>query len=257
MKSIRHLLKAIALVLVILISAEASPQKADDRRDHLLQERTYLGQSLTFWLQMLRDRNEDTISLAFDAVRSLGSDGWIAVPELARLVGAPFAPIDVVKDSRESIVSKVYDIAVRTEAINVLDAMGESASPATVVLIRWALMPRIVLGKGRTTDQDDLFIELVVMDADQRMRVAAAIAEFGRPAFPAVAALLTSSDASSRKLGVAILNQQALSVAGDLLRSEACDDRSVGFAIFEDLDLIVSRSFIDELRNRVCLIRTD
>jgi len=254
MKSIRYIIKTVALMLVVLVSAEAASVKTDHDRDQLLQERTYLGRPLTYWLQMLRDRDNDTISVAFDAVRSLGPDGWIAVPDLSRIVGAPFQPIDVVKDSHEDIALKIYDVAVRAEAIDVLGAMGESASPATAALVRWALMPRVVIGTRRTMEQDDLFIELVITDADQRMLAAAAIARFGRPAFPALAALLTSDDIQKRKLGVAVLNQDALPVAGELLHSQRCEDRALGIAILEDLALIVSRVSLDELRNMICLV---
>ena len=255
MTPIQYLIKIEVVMLAIVISAEAAGQKTEYH--NLFQERTYLGQPLTFWLEVIRDRNEEKMSLAFDAVRSLGPDSWIAVPDLTRIGAASFAPIDVAKDSHECIASKLYDISVRAEAIDVLGVMGESASPATSALVRWALMPRILAGMGRTADDEELFMELVIMDAEERMRVAAAIAKFGRSAFPAVAALLSSPEVMRRKLGVAILNQDALPIAAELLRSDACEDRGIGFAIFEDMDLIVAQPYLDNLRKRVCVIRSD
>jgi len=257
MTSIQYAIKTVVVILAIVISAEAAQHKAVYDRDKLFQERTYFGQPLTFWLEVIRDRNEEKMSMAFDAVRSLGPDGWVAVPDLTRLVAASFAPIDVAKDSHESIASKLYDISVRAEAVDVLAAMGESASPATSALVRWALMPRILPESSRTADDEELFMELVILDAEERMRVAAAIAKFGRPAFPAVAALLSSPDVERRKLGVAVLNQDALPIAAELLRSDACEDRRLGFAIFKDMDLVVAQPYLDELTKRVCVIRSD
>ena len=257
MTSIRCVIRTVVMILAIGISAEAAPQNTDYDANKLFQEPTYFGQPLTFWLEVIRDRNEEKISLAFDAVRSLGPDGWIAVPDLTRIISASFAPIDLAKDSHESIASKLYDVSVRAEAVDALGAIGESASPAASALIRWALMPRILPGSSRTADDEELFMELVILDAEERLRVAAAIAKLGRSAFPAVAALLSSPEAPRRRLGVAVLNQDALPIAAELLRSDACEDRKLGFAIFKDMDLVVAQPYLDELRKRVCVIRSD
>src|SRR5205085_11434127 len=106
--------------------------------------------------------------------------------------------------------------------------IGQSASPSTLTLIRWALTPRVTPAGMRNADNDELFIELVTMDAEQRMRVAGAVAGFGRETFPIVAALLSSPDAAKRKLAVAILSQDALPIAAALLRSDDCAERQLG-----------------------------
>jgi hypothetical protein len=54
------------------------------------------------------------------------------------------------------------------------------------------------------------------------MRVAGAVAQFGPAAAPAIAALLKSADGEERKLGVAILSENALPIASNLLKSRNC-----------------------------------
>jgi hypothetical protein len=63
--------------------------------------------------------------------------------------------------------------------------------------------------------------------------------------------MLASSDVSKRKLAVAILSQNALPVATELLRSDTCDDRRLGLRIFKDMDLIVAPAYIDELTQQI------
>src|SRR5262245_66474045 len=99
MRSIQYFV--VVMMLAVVISPEAAGQKNQSDRDHLFQDRSYLGKPLTYWLQVIRDRDEEMISVAFDAVRSLGEDGWIAVPDLARVVEGHFAPIDIANDSQE------------------------------------------------------------------------------------------------------------------------------------------------------------
>src|SRR5262249_13434858 len=213
--------------------------------------RTYQGQTLTFWLKAIRDRDENNLSNAFDAIHSLGPDAWIAVPDLTRVVEAPFVAINLDRDSQETLAAKLYDISVRSEAIETLGWIGESAAPSTMALLQWGLTKRVSPPATHSAEKGELFIELVAMDAEQRMRVAGAVAEFGRDTFPAVAKMLASADTSKRKLGVAILGQDALPVATDLLRSEACDDRELGLQILKDLDLVVSPNHIDELSRQI------
>ncbi len=89
------------------------------------------------------------------------------------------------------------------------------------------------------------------MDAEQRMRVAGAVAQFGQATLPAIAKMLASTDASKRKLAVAILSRDALPVATELLRSKRCDDHELGLQILRDMDLVVSPIFIDELSRQI------
>ena len=248
--SIRALLTTVLLTLGIISSAYAA-ERSDDDRDRLFQERTYQGKPLTFWLKALRTRDEDNISEAFNAIRSLGDDAWIAVPDLSRIVGAPFEPIAIGRDSMDKLASKLYDISIRSEAIDTLGWIGERAAPAAVALVKWALAERISMNIKRSPDNDEVFIELVAMDAEQRMRVAGAVAQLGHDTIPITANLLASSDASRRKLAIAILSQDALPVATDLLRSDICDDRQLGLQILKDMDLVVARPQIDELARRI------
>ena len=210
-----------------------------------------MGKPLTFWLKALRDRDEKLISDAFNAIYSLGDDAWVAVPELSRIVAAPFEPIGVDDDSRETIASKLYDISIRNEAIEALGWIGESATPSTPSLVKWGLMQRVSPDYKRSSQNDELFIELVTMDAEQKMRVAGAVSQLGRDTIPAVAKMLASPDVSRRKLAIAILSQDALPVATELLRSDTCDDKRLGLRIMKDMDLVVALPYIDELAHQI------
>jgi hypothetical protein len=251
MTTIRFLFTTALIFLTLSSTAQAATGRTNDGRDRLFQERTYQGKPLTFWLKVLRDRENDKISSAFDAIYSLGNDAWIAVPDLTQLVAAPFDPIQIGVDSNDVVASKLYDIAVRTEAIEALAWIGEPAAPSTTTLVKWGLMKRISPRMKRSDENDELYIELVAMDTEQKMRVAGAIARFGKDSLSIIARMLASEDASARKLAVAILSQDALPVATELLRSDKCDDRHLGLQILRDMDLVVTRTYIDELARRV------
>ena len=251
MTSIRALLATLFLTLTFVSSAQAATTKTDNDRDRLFQERTYMGKSLTFWLKALRDRNEEMISDAFNAIYSLGDDAWVAVPELSRIVGAPFEPIGIGTDSTETIASKLYDISIRSEAIEALGWIGEPAAPSTPSLLKWGLTQRMVPDYKRSSQNDELFIELVAMDTEQKMRVAGAVSRLGRNTIPAVAKMLASPDFSKRKMAIAILSQDALPVATELLRSDLCEDKRLGLRIMTDMDLVVSPVYIDELAHQI------
>jgi hypothetical protein len=251
MSLIRLSLTSALATLILVLSVQAAGEASNDDRAQLFQERAYQGKPLTFWLKVIRDRDEDQLSAAFDAVHSLGPDAWVAVPELARLIEAPFTAINMDGDSEEAVAAKLFDISVRSEAIETLGWIGESAAPSTSALLKWGLMKRVSPPAKHSAEKDELFIELVAMDAEQRMRVAGAIAQFGSHSFPVIARMLASTDVTKRKLAVAILSQDALPVATELLRSEACDDRELGLQILKDMDLVVAPSHIDELSRQI------
>jgi hypothetical protein len=251
MKPIRILLTTLVLALTAFSSTQGAVENGDNNHDKLFQERTYLGKPLTFWLKALRDRDEENLSDAFEAIHSLGPDAWVAVPELSRVVDAPFEPIRIGTDSVETIASKLYDITVRTEAIETLGWIGEPAAASTPELIKWGLVQRISMDFKRSPENNDIFIELIAMDAEQRMHVAGAVAQLGPDTFPLLARMLASSDASKRKLAVAILSQDALPVAVDLLHSGTCEERQLGLQILKDMDLVTARGQIDELSNEI------
>jgi len=238
---------SVLVAIAIAVSAQGAVERSDNEPERIFQERTYKGKPLVLWLKAIRERNEDQISDAFDAVYSLGPDAWVTVPDLTRVVGAPFDAIVLGSESQEVIASKLVDIAVRSQAIEALGWIGARAAPATNTLIQWALVRRVVSGTKRNADTDELFIELVTMDAEQRMRVAGAVSRFGADSIPPVAQLLSSSDPGRRKLAVAILGQDALALAAELLRSKACNERELGLAVLKDMNIVVDRSYIDEL----------
>jgi hypothetical protein len=252
MKAIKYIVLVLAILLVHIEAAPAQIQKAQPPILSF-QERTYQGKPLSFWLKALRERNETLLSRAFEAIHSLEEDAWVAVPDLTRLVAAPFEPIQVGTDSPETVASKLYDIAVRSEAIETLVWIGEpSASASAEGLVRWALTERLAAQlTTRNPEQMDLYIELVAMDAEQRMRVAGALASFGPSTIRLIANLIASENAAERKLGVAILSQDALPVATELLHSEACDDRELGLQILKDMNVVVAQSYIDVLTSRI------
>jgi hypothetical protein len=89
------------------------------------------------------------------------------------------------------------------------------------------------------------------MDILERMRVAGAIAQFGRGSILALAALLVSSDEEGRKLAVAVLSEKALPIAAALLKSQECEDRKLGVAILVDMWPVVARDHLIELKSAV------
>jgi hypothetical protein len=214
-------------------------------------EPEYLGKSLSHWIKVIHDRDEESISLAFDAIAALGPQAQAAVPDLISIVSAPFSPIRTGKDSRKVIASKLYDIEVRAGAIDALASIGEPAASAAGPLIQWALAPRVIPETLADADDEELFIELVMMDTEQRMRVAGAISQFGAGASSVIARSLSSSNNEKRKLAVAILNEGALAIASELLRSKHCEDRDLGLLILQDMDLVVAKPDIDWLRQHV------
>jgi hypothetical protein len=251
MTSIHFLTSAAILMLAVAAMSPAAVHDADNPPIQSFQEGTYQGKPIVFWLKVLRDRDKELMPGAFEAIRSLDQEAWIAVPELTRLVASPFVPIRTGKDTREVIAAKLSDIAVRSEAIDILTSLGESGAPAAKALVQWALTERIAVEPFDVPEDKGLFIELVALDAEQRMRVAAAVSAFGPVAFPMVAALITSPDAARRKLATAILSQDALPLAAELLHSEACDDRDLGLLVLKDMDLVVEQSQIDELARQI------
>jgi hypothetical protein len=193
------------------------------------------------------------ISVAFDAIRSLGPDAWPAVPELTRIVAAPFVPVEIGKDSEETIASKLYDIELRSEAVDGLAAIGGAAAPSTASIIEWALTIRVLPGETSTREEDEQFIELVALDAQYRIGVIVAVSRFGRPAVPTLKRLLRSPDVEKRKFAVAILGEEALTIATDLLKSHDCEGQQLAITILNDMDPVVPRVYLDEMKKaRAC-----
>ena len=238
-----HRIISVAAIFILLLGANTFSSPVD--------EPEYLGKKLNYWIDVIRNRDEQMMPLAFEAIGSLGSAAEAAVPDLITIVTAPFSPIHIGRDSQSVIASKLYDIETRAAAIDTLTLIGESASSASAPTIGWALIPKVIPENIRNKDDEELFIELVMMDTEHRMRVSGAIGAFGKGASPAIAMLLSSKDAERRKLGVAILSQDALPIAADLLRSPRCDDQNLGLRILRDMDLVVPKSHLDSLQQMV------
>jgi hypothetical protein len=106
---------------------------------------------------------------------------------------------------------------------------------------------------GFTPEENELFIELVALDAEYRLRVIAAVSNFGQPSTGALVRLLRSQNAEKRKMAVAILGLDALTLAAHLLKSPNCEDKQLGVDILNDMEPIVARSYISHLsRGLVC-----
>ena len=247
--------KAIGLLLITLFAVTPqSPAQAP-------REPTYQGKTLDYWLKAIRGRDEANMLLAFDAIRSMGPDAWTAVPELTRVVSAPFTPIKLGKDSDHAIATKLYDIALRSEAIDALATIGEAASSATMPVIDWALAIRVVPGRIENKEAYEMFVDLVTLDVEYRMTVLEAVKHFGNATNPIVTRLLKSSDAESRKLAVLILGTDVLPIVTDLLTSNDCEEEQLGRKILGDMEPFAAKAYLAQLKQMTAcearLISTD
>ena len=198
MHSIRRLT---ALVLLLAVSPAFS--WAAEQSDP-----AYMGKPLSYWIGSLRHRDEE-MKLAFAAINALGPDADSAVPELIQIVSEPFTAIWVGADKREQVADKVANIQLRADAVDALGSIGALAAASAPFLIQWALMVRVVPMNVTTREEEELYIDLIAVDVLERMRVAGAVALFGRSALVPVAAALASENSEERKLAVAILSEHA------------------------------------------------
>src|SRR5262245_40127270 len=202
----------VLLVLVLTINARrleaqgrqnsgvlARTSNWDRQRGGTTREPHVDGKPLSYWIKAIRDRDEQSLSLALDAITLLGPDARAAVPELMLLLSDPFRPIRMGKDSDTTIVTKLYDIEVRSAAIEALASIGDAASPATLPVIQWALTVRVTPTNIKTREEYERFVELVTLEAEYRIRVVHAIEQFGEPAIPTLLSLLRSPDPHTRK----------------------------------------------------------
>jgi hypothetical protein len=211
------------------------------------QEPVYDGRPLSFWLDALRKRDDSTAS-AFAAVRSLGPLASAAVPVLDSIVGEPFVPVKVGKDTKDVVLAKLRDIQFRADAVDALASIGLDAECSTKTLIRWALTLRVVPSELTSTEDKDMFVELVGVDTLERMRVAGAVPEFGSGALVKAVSLLPSRDSDKRKLAVAILQEKALPLAVSLLKSPDCNDQKLGISILSDMWQVVPEVHLFDLK---------
>jgi hypothetical protein len=128
-----------------------------------------------------------------------------AVPELTRIVAAPFDPVRIGTDSDDVIAEKLYDIELRSMVIDALVSIGPAASPSTKAVIRWALTVRAISDNRATREEEERFIDLVTLDAEYRQRIIAVTGKLGEGGLAIVAQYLKSSDPEERKFAGAIL----------------------------------------------------
>lgn len=236
MHSIRRL-----AVLILLLAVSPAFSWAAEQSDP-----AYMGKPLSYWIGSLRHRDEE-MKLAFAAINALGPDADSAVPELIQIVSEPFTAIWVGADKREQVADKVANIQLRADAVDALGSIGALAAASAPFLIQWALMVRVVPMNVTTREEEELYIDLIAVDVLERMRVAGAVALFGRSALVPVAAALASENSEERKLAVAILSEHAPTIAASLLKSENCESRKLGIAILIDMWPVVSGDHIKDL----------
>jgi hypothetical protein len=240
---------AIVLVGVLFtLPADVQAQRKMTASDGSQDDPMSLGKRLSYWLEALRSRDPERMGMAYDAILELGPAASNAVPELTRIVAEPFTPIHPGVDDGREVLLKLRSIFTRAGAVDSLGAIGEPAAPAAASVIQWALTIR-VLPPEKRSPQDDLFIELVGMDVMERMRGAGTVAQFGPLAAPAVLELVKSSDGERRKFAAAILNEESLPIAEDLMKSKSCRDRMLGISLLADMWPVVAASHLETLKD--------
>jgi hypothetical protein len=218
----------------------------DDRSADTRDNPSYLGKPLSYWLASLRNRDDQT-GLAFDAIRNLGPAAFAAVPDLTRIVSEPFAPIEIGVDGYREIKPKLSQIQLHSNAVDCLGAIGKSAASSAKALTEWALATKVIPVHIRNQQEQDAFVDLVAIDALERMRVAGAIAQFTPSASLVIADLLKSPNEEARKLGVAILSDRALPIATALLKSKNCDEQKLGLQMIAVMWPVVDRDHLLDL----------
>jgi hypothetical protein len=118
----------------------------------------YQGEPLSHWLKSIRDR-DDTIVLAFDAIRDLEPDAWPAVEVLTRILAEPFTPVRIGVDQDSVIASKLSSIRLGADAIDALTAIGEAAASSAAPLIQWALTVRVIPINVNRVKDNELFVD--------------------------------------------------------------------------------------------------
>jgi hypothetical protein len=238
---------AATFILAIGLVTEVSAQSPRNAREtnRVQKDPVSLDKPLSYWIKVIRDRNEEELDTAFDAIIELGPGASAAVPELTQIVAEPFTPIRIGKDDKREVLSKLQTILMKAGAVDGLGAIGPEAAPSARSVIEWSLTIRVLPPEDRGADA--MFIELVSMDVLERMRGAGTIAQFGIGAAPAVLELMKSNDSDRRKFAVAILNEATLPIVSDLMKSENCTERMRGLSVLADLWPVVASSHLDAL----------
>jgi hypothetical protein len=243
----RSIWLGVAIVLTIGIAKDgfAQLQRTIRTPDKVQEDPIALGEPLSHWLKVVRDRNTQELDMAYEAIIELGPAASAAVPDLNQIVAEPFAPIRIGRDDKREVLSKLKSIFMKGGAIDALGAIGPQAVPSASSVIEWSLTLRVLPPEDGTFSV--LFIDLVAMDVLERMRGAGTIAQFGINAAPAVQRLMESPNAERRKFAVAILNESSLPIISDLMKSASCRDRMLGFDALVDMWPVVASSHLDAL----------
>lgn len=245
MKRSIWLVAALVLTIAMAESTFAQSQRKTRTADKVQEDPIALGEPLSHWLKVIRDRNTEELEMAYEAIIELGPAASAAVPDLNQIVAEPFAPIRIGRDDKREVLSKLKSILMKGGAIDALGAIGPQAAPSTTSVIEWSLTLRVLPPEDGTFSV--LFVDMVVMDVLERMRGAGTIAQFGINAAPAVQRLMESPDGDRRKFAVAILNEFSLPIASDLMKSASCRDRMLGFDVLVDMWPVVASSHLDAL----------
>jgi HEAT repeat protein len=208
---------------------------------------TYQEQPLSYWREVIRNHDEERLAAALDAIRDLGPKASRAVPELTGLLTSPFVPIELGKDSDEQLMDKLYEIEIRSAAIDALGSIGPDAAPATLPIIEWTLTLRVMPPAVDNKDGLDRFIDLAMLEMEYRTRVIDAIRQFGKPAVPAISQLLRSTDPEKRQFAAAILGMDAVPLAAHLLKSTNCEKERLGVTILQDLEPLLPKPYVAHL----------
>jgi hypothetical protein len=260
--------RSIGLFALVLLAMTLSPVANDIRKmntngvgahsnlesDRFPRELGRRADGLGRWLNAIRERDPELMPQAFESIINLGPDAAAAVPELVRVVEAPFTAIQLGLDRDDVVAEKVFDIQVRSAAIDALAAIGPGAAPATIPLIRWALTVRAIIPAEIVNERDsESILHLTGLDVEYRIKVMNAVGEFGEPALAPLTELLKSPDAEVRKFVILILGEHALPIASELLRSLDCEDGMLGLRILNEMEPFVAKAYLAELkRTLVC-----
>jgi hypothetical protein len=247
----------VAAILAIGLATEVSAQTPRNVRgtNSVLDDPVSLGEPLSHWIKVIRERNTEELGMAFDAIVELGPAASAAVSELTQIVAEPFTPIRLGRDDKSEVLTKLRMIFMKGGAIDSLGAIGEKAAPSARSVIEWSLTIRVLPPEDRSANA--LFIELVSMDVMERMRGAGTVAQFGIGAAPAVQELMESADSDRRKFAVAILNEAALPIVSSLMNSGSCRDRMLGLSALADMWPVVASSHLDYLTEILACSESD
>jgi hypothetical protein len=223
-------------------ASDSTPQGVQTPKDPIV-----FGHPMSFWIQILRERNPETFDLAVDAIVQLGPDAKTAVPDLVQILNEPFAPIKFGVDTRDESRAKLLEIHYKAGAVDGLGAIGEAAASAAEPVIRWGLTTRVVASDDRPRATDGLLIGLIGVDVLERMRAAGAVARFGKKAAGPVQALIESDDNERRKFAAAIMSDETVVVATDLMKSNDCRNRKLGLSLLSAMWPVVAKEHLETL----------